>query len=48
MSDFDSEIRRREHEFSLKLDEMNNVILSHELQVRQTSLKTSLVIWLKV
>ncbi|KAI7797058.1 coiled-coil domain-containing protein 57 [Triplophysa rosa] len=32
MSDFDSEMRRREHEFSLKLDEMNNVILSHELQ----------------
>ncbi|XP_065118871.1 coiled-coil domain-containing protein 57 [Paramisgurnus dabryanus] len=32
MSDFDNEMRKREHEFNLKLDEMNSVVLSHELQ----------------
>lgn len=34
MADFDSEMRKREHEFHLKLDEMNSVVLSHELKVR--------------
>lgn len=37
MADFDSEMRKREHEFHLKLDEMNSVVLSHELKVRLTS-----------
>lgn len=37
MSDFDSEMRRREHEFTLNLDEMNSVILSHELQAKLLS-----------
>lgn len=40
MADFDSEMRKREHEFHLKLDEMNNVVLSHELKVRPTSYQT--------
>ncbi|XP_073723165.1 coiled-coil domain-containing protein 57 isoform X2 [Misgurnus anguillicaudatus] len=37
MSDFDSEMRKREHEFNLKLDEMNSVVLSHELQEKLLS-----------
>lgn len=36
VADFDSEMRKREHEFHLKLDEMNSVVLSHELKVRPT------------
>uniref|UniRef100_A0A8C1WTW2 Uncharacterized protein n=1 Tax=Cyprinus carpio TaxID=7962 RepID=A0A8C1WTW2_CYPCA len=32
MADFDSEMRKQEHEFHLKLDEMNSVVLSHELK----------------
>lgn len=40
MADFDSEMRKREHEFHLKLDEINNVLLSHELKVRPTSYQT--------
>uniref|UniRef100_A0A8C1KNV4 Uncharacterized protein n=1 Tax=Cyprinus carpio TaxID=7962 RepID=A0A8C1KNV4_CYPCA len=32
MADFDSEMRKRVHEFHLKLDEMNSVVLSHELK----------------
>ncbi len=40
MADFDSEMRKREHEFRLKLDEINNVLLSHELKVRPTSFQT--------
>lgn len=32
---FDSELRRREHEFKLKTDEMCAVVLSHELKVRR-------------
>lgn len=37
MADFDTEMRKREHEFHLKLDEMNSVVLSHELKVRLAS-----------
>lgn len=37
MADFDSEMKKREHEFHLKLDEMNSVVLSHELKVRLAS-----------
>ncbi|XP_072524167.1 coiled-coil domain-containing protein 57 isoform X2 [Salminus brasiliensis] len=37
MADFDSEMRKREHEFNLRLDEMHNVVLSHELQVKLLS-----------
>ncbi|XP_028825315.1 coiled-coil domain-containing protein 57 isoform X3 [Denticeps clupeoides] len=33
MSDFDSEMRKREHEFNLRMDEMRNIVLSHELKV---------------
>lgn len=40
MADFDSEMRKREHEFHLKLDEMNSVVLSHELKVRPISHQT--------
>ncbi|XP_035389457.1 coiled-coil domain-containing protein 57-like [Electrophorus electricus] len=34
MAEFDSEMRKREHEFNLRLDEMRNFVLSHELQAR--------------
>ncbi|GAA6094748.1 coiled-coil domain-containing protein 57 isoform X1 [Tachysurus ichikawai] len=34
LADFDSEMRKREHEFNMKLDEMRNVVLSHELKVQ--------------
>ncbi|MCJ8738655.1 hypothetical protein PDJAM_G00038280 [Pangasius djambal] len=34
LADFDSEMRKREHEFSLRMDEMRNVVLSHELKVQ--------------
>uniref|UniRef100_A0A9J8CZE7 Coiled-coil domain containing 57 n=1 Tax=Cyprinus carpio carpio TaxID=630221 RepID=A0A9J8CZE7_CYPCA len=37
MADFDSEMRKREHEFHLKLDEMNSVVLSHELKEKLLS-----------
>ncbi|XP_036428406.1 coiled-coil domain-containing protein 57 [Colossoma macropomum] len=37
MADFDSEIRKREHEFNLRLDEMHNVVLSHELKAKLLS-----------
>ncbi|XP_051529914.1 coiled-coil domain-containing protein 57-like isoform X3 [Myxocyprinus asiaticus] len=37
MADFDSEMRKREHEFNLKLDEMNSVVLSHELKEKLLS-----------
>lgn len=36
-ADFDSEMRKREHEFHLKLDEMNSVVLSHELKEKLLS-----------
>uniref|UniRef100_A0A3B4XZA2 Coiled-coil domain containing 57 n=1 Tax=Seriola lalandi dorsalis TaxID=1841481 RepID=A0A3B4XZA2_SERLL len=32
---FEGELRRREHEFNLKMDEMCAVVLSHELKVRR-------------
>lgn len=35
MADFDGEMRKREHEFNLRMDEMRNIVLSHELKVRQ-------------
>ncbi|XP_066519868.1 coiled-coil domain-containing protein 57 [Hoplias malabaricus] len=34
MADFDSEMRKREHEFNLRLDEMSSIVLSHELKVK--------------
>ncbi|MCI4384414.1 hypothetical protein PGIGA_G00038390 [Pangasianodon gigas] len=34
LADFDSEMRKREHEFNLRMDEMHNVVLSHELKVQ--------------
>ncbi|XP_027033330.2 coiled-coil domain-containing protein 57 isoform X1 [Tachysurus fulvidraco] len=34
LADFDSEMRKREHEFNMKLDEMRNVVLSHELKIQ--------------
>ncbi|XP_058263006.1 coiled-coil domain-containing protein 57 isoform X2 [Hemibagrus wyckioides] len=34
LADFDSEMRKREHEFNLRLDEMRNAVLSHELKVQ--------------
>ncbi|XP_067286295.1 coiled-coil domain-containing protein 57 isoform X2 [Pseudorasbora parva] len=37
MADFDSEMRKREHEFHLKLDEMNSVVLSHDLKEKLLS-----------
>uniref|UniRef100_A0A8C2HV50 Coiled-coil domain containing 57 n=1 Tax=Cyprinus carpio TaxID=7962 RepID=A0A8C2HV50_CYPCA len=37
MADFDSEMRKREHEFHLKLDEMNSMVLSHELKEKLLS-----------
>ncbi|XP_051958179.1 coiled-coil domain-containing protein 57 [Xyrauchen texanus] len=37
MADFDSEMRKREHEFNLKHDEMNSVVLSHELKEKLLS-----------
>uniref|UniRef100_UPI003AAEFF66 coiled-coil domain-containing protein 57 n=1 Tax=Centroberyx gerrardi TaxID=166262 RepID=UPI003AAEFF66 len=33
-ADFDNELRLREHEFNLKMDEMRAVVLSHELKVK--------------
>ncbi|XP_063312265.1 coiled-coil domain-containing protein 57 [Pelobates fuscus] len=32
--DFDSEMKKREHEFRLQLDEMSTLVLSHELKVK--------------
>lgn len=37
MADFDSEMRKREHEFHLKLDEMNNLVLSCQLKEKLLS-----------
>uniref|UniRef100_A0A8C4TKP9 Coiled-coil domain containing 57 n=1 Tax=Erpetoichthys calabaricus TaxID=27687 RepID=A0A8C4TKP9_ERPCA len=37
MVEFDSEMRRREHEFTLKMDGMSNVVLAHELKVKLLS-----------
>ncbi|KAM9463299.1 coiled-coil domain-containing protein 57 isoform 2-T2 [Clarias gariepinus] len=37
LADFDSEMRKREHEFNLRLDEMRNIVLSHELKVQLLS-----------
>ncbi|KAF5893125.1 coiled-coil domain-containing protein 57 isoform X1 [Clarias magur] len=34
LADFDSEMRKREHEFNLRLDEMRNIVLTHELKVQ--------------
>ncbi|KAI5103408.1 coiled-coil domain-containing protein 57 isoform X1, partial [Silurus meridionalis] len=34
LADFDSEMRKREHEFNLRLDEMRNVVLANELKVQ--------------
>ncbi|XP_023274753.1 coiled-coil domain-containing protein 57 isoform X1 [Seriola lalandi dorsalis] len=37
---FEGELRRREHEFNLKMDEMCAVVLSHELKVKLLSKET--------
>ncbi|XP_071318725.1 coiled-coil domain-containing protein 57 isoform X2 [Trachinotus anak] len=37
---FDCELRQREHEFNLKMDEMCAVVLSHELKVKLLSKET--------
>ncbi|XP_018529876.1 coiled-coil domain-containing protein 57 isoform X3 [Lates calcarifer] len=37
---FDSELRQREHEFNLKMDEMHTVVLSHDLKVQVLSKET--------
>jgi len=47
MADFDSEMRKREHEFHLKLDEMTSLVLSHELKVRPTSHQTSYKLYVR-
>ncbi|XP_029934517.1 coiled-coil domain-containing protein 57 isoform X2 [Myripristis murdjan] len=39
-ADFDKELRLREHEFNLKMDEMRAVVLSHELKVKLLSKET--------
>lgn len=39
LADFDCEMRKREHEFNLRLDEVRNVVLSHELKVKPTVMK---------
>ncbi|XP_026206327.1 coiled-coil domain-containing protein 57 isoform X2 [Anabas testudineus] len=39
---FDSELRQRKHEFSLKIDEMHAVLLSHNLKVNLLSKKTEI------
>ncbi|KAM4623899.1 coiled-coil domain-containing protein 57 isoform 3-T4 [Polymixia lowei] len=36
-ADFDKELRLREHEFNLRMDEMRTVVLSHELKVKLLS-----------
>ena len=38
MADFDNELRLREHEFNLRMDEMRAVVLAHKLKVRSVSL----------
>uniref|UniRef100_A0A8C7TJK7 Coiled-coil domain containing 57 n=1 Tax=Oncorhynchus mykiss TaxID=8022 RepID=A0A8C7TJK7_ONCMY len=40
MTDFDNEMRQREHEFNLRMDEMRSVVLSHELRVKLLSKET--------
>ncbi|KAJ8363680.1 hypothetical protein SKAU_G00125110 [Synaphobranchus kaupii] len=37
MAEFDDEMKRREHEFNLRADEMSNTVLSHELRVKLLS-----------
>ncbi|XP_044033494.1 coiled-coil domain-containing protein 57 isoform X2 [Siniperca chuatsi] len=37
---FDSELRQREHEFNLKMDEMRAVVLSHDLMAKLLSKET--------
>ncbi|XP_069511429.1 coiled-coil domain-containing protein 57 [Ambystoma mexicanum] len=34
MMEFDAEMKKREHEFRLKMDEMSTLVLSHELKVK--------------
>ncbi|XP_078509887.1 coiled-coil domain-containing protein 57 [Lissotriton helveticus] len=51
MMEFDTEMKRREHEFRLQMDEMGTLVLSHELKVklltkeldvlRETGIKTA-------
>lgn len=35
--EFDAEMKKREHEFRQKADEMSNLVLSHELKVSAVS-----------
>ncbi|XP_062331349.1 coiled-coil domain-containing protein 57 isoform X1 [Osmerus eperlanus] len=37
MADFDNELRLREHEFNLRMDEMRAVVLAHKLKVKLLS-----------
>ncbi|KAL0983889.1 hypothetical protein UPYG_G00134390 [Umbra pygmaea] len=37
MTDFDNEMRQREHEFNLRMDEMGAAVLSHQLRVKLLS-----------
>ncbi|XP_056153483.1 coiled-coil domain-containing protein 57 [Lampris incognitus] len=39
-ADFENELRLREHEFNLRMDEMHTVVLSHELKVKLLSKET--------
>lgn len=48
LADFDSEMRKREHEFNLRLDEMRGVVLSHELKVKSNENKITSQSWLWV
>ncbi|XP_043818500.1 coiled-coil domain-containing protein 57 isoform X2 [Dromiciops gliroides] len=34
LAEFESELKKREHEFRLQADDMSNVVLTHELQVK--------------
>uniref|UniRef100_A0A8C5PPT0 Coiled-coil domain containing 57 n=1 Tax=Leptobrachium leishanense TaxID=445787 RepID=A0A8C5PPT0_9ANUR len=45
MLDFESEMKKREHEFRLQLDELSTLVLSHELKVWSVSLTVTLI-WL--
>lgn len=48
LADFDSEMRKREHEFNLRLDEMRNIVLSHELKVKSDETRNTRSVLQKV
>ncbi|XP_059804573.1 coiled-coil domain-containing protein 57 isoform X4 [Hypanus sabinus] len=43
LAEFDAEMRHREHEFTLRRDEMNNVVLSNKLKVKLLSKELELL-----